>query len=149
MMKKGGSWAGLTLIALVALVACGGGGGTTTAAAPTPCPTDAVADSQARLVSPAPGATGVSPSIGAITFAYGDPNLPFAQILLTPSDGSGPVMTIPTNFSTPPPAAGVITLPIPALKSATTYTVTASTLNFAHLPCFRQVTGALGSFTTS
>jgi hypothetical protein len=145
-MMKGGSWAGLTL---VALVACGGGGAATTAAAPTPCPTDAVADSQARLVSPAPGATGVSPSIGAITFAYGNSNLPFAQILLTPSDGSSPVSTVPTNFLSPPPAAGVITLAIPALKSTTTYAVTASTLNFAHLPCFRQVTGALGSFTTS
>ncbi|MDQ6926922.1 MAG: hypothetical protein M3154_11900 [Candidatus Eremiobacteraeota bacterium] len=139
----------MSLVALVALVACGGGGGTTTAAAPTPCPTDAVADSRARLVAPAPGATGVSPLIGSITFAYGNADLPFAQILLTPGDGSNSVSTIPTNFTTPPPAAGVITLPIPALKPATTYTVTAFTLNFAHLPCFRQVTGALGSFTTS
>jgi hypothetical protein len=131
-------------LALFALAGCSGGGTTSVG---VPCPALAFADVQAKLVAPAPGATGVSPSIGAITFSYTNPSLPSASFTLTPSDGSPPVFS--GSAVTPVTVVpGTATVTIPTLKAATTYHVTGSTVNMAHLSCFAPVTADLGSFTT-
>jgi hypothetical protein len=135
-------------LAVLALAGCSGGG--TVTQTPPPdfgCPSKTVADSQAKLVSPAPGSSGVSPTIGSITLAYGDAGVVNFGVYLTPNDGSAGVWA---GFSPPQnlPPSGVVTFPLPALKSGTTYTVTGQNLNMAHLICFTTVTANFGSFTT-
>ena len=133
-------------LSLLALAACGGGGSTT--ANPPPCDHGSIVDTQAVLVAPAPGATGVSPSVGAITYAYGDGVLYQAPVFLNPTDGSNGVAADYPTVSTPPPAPGVVTRTIPTLKSGTTYLVTVGTINLAHAICYTAVSATLGTFTT-
>ena len=137
-------------LAVFALAGCSGGGTVTQTPSPPPdfgCPSKTIADSQAKLVSPAPGSRGISPTVGSITLAYGDAGVVNFGVYLTPNDGSAAVwagMSPPQNL----PSNGVVTFPLPALKPGTTYTVTGQNLNMAHLICFTTVTANFGSFTT-
>jgi hypothetical protein len=135
----------LASLGFAVLAACSGGGGTAPSE-PSPACGGTVVDTQAKLVSPAPGATGVSPSIGAITFTYGNPATPTASFTLFPSDGSAAVAANVTGTVTIVP--GQWTLLIPALKPATTYRVSGATFDYAHLVCYTTVAADLGSFTT-
>jgi len=143
--------AAIVALAVLTVTGCSGGG-TTTPAPPPPdfgCPSKSIVDPQAKLISPAPGATGVSPAIGSITLAYGYWNLVFNGIQLVPSDGSTPVWAgtnPPPTLNTP--GSGVVTFPIPALKARMTYTAYGSSENMAHLVCYTQITANFGTFTT-
>lgn len=137
------------MLGFVVLAGCSGGGGTAPAPTPTPTPGPCggtVVDTQAKLVSPPPGATGVSPSIGALTFTYGNPLTPIASFSVVSTDGTDRLAGNIGNSVTIVP--GQLTLVIPPLKPATTYRVTGLTFNYAHVPCFTAVTADLGSFTT-
>lgn len=134
----------LASLGFIVLAACSGGG--SNAPAPPPPCGGTVTDTQAKLVSPAPGATGVSPTIGAISFTYGNPATPSASFTLFPSDGSASIAANVTGAVTIVP--GQITILIPALKPATTYRVTGATFDYAHVVCYTTVTADLGSFTT-
>jgi hypothetical protein len=130
-----------SLGAFLALAGCSGGG--TTQPAPV-CPNVVIGDSQAHLVSPPSGATGVSPSIGSITVTYGSASV-LDAIDLTPSDGSPSV----PGTAAPNPSNGTAVVTIPALKPAMKYTVTGHNVNFAHIVgCFTPITANFGSFTT-
>jgi hypothetical protein len=132
-------------LAAALLAGCSGGGATSTSPAPV-CPALAISDSQAHLVNPASGATGVSPSIGTIAVAYGNAAV-LDSVTLTPNDGSAAVGGTPSFTGTLPPS-GTVNVTIPALKPATTYTVAGRSLDFAHMPCFVPTLAAFGSFTT-
>ena len=135
-------------LAVLALAGCSGGGPVTHPPPPDfGCPSKTVADSQAKLVSPAPGASGVSPTVGSITLAYGDAAVVNWGVSLTPNDGSAG-MSAGGNPPQNLPPSGVVTFPVPTLKSGTTYTVTGQNINMAHLICFTTVTANFGSFTT-
>jgi hypothetical protein len=134
-------------LGLLALAACSGGGATTAQqpAPPGACAAVVIVDSQAHLVSPPSGATGVSPSIGSVTVTYGDIRV-FDLISLSPIDGS-PGAAAANLDSTPSPGVAVVT--IGALKPATKYRLTGTSANYAHIPgCFIPVTADFGSFTT-
>ena len=135
-------------LSLLALAACAGGGNTTATPSPPPCDHGSIVDGQAVLVSPAPGATAVSPSIGAVTYAYGNGALVQAPLVLTTVDGSTTFSAFYPTVTPPPPAPGEVTRLIPTLKSGTTYTVTVGTINLAHAICYVAVSATLGSFTT-
>jgi hypothetical protein len=138
-------------VVLFALAACSGGGSTTTAAPPgPPCPVD-VTDTQAKLTSPPAGATGVSPTIGSLTFSYSlQESASSVYYWLAPSDGSAGIGigTFGQNNGVTVLSPGVATMNVPPLKSGVTYSVAGSNVDFAHLVCFRYVTVNLGSFTT-
>ena len=111
------------------------------------CDNTPLTDTQAHLVTPAPGATGVSPTIGSITVAYGNVNV-LNMVTLSPSDGS---VGVPANedYSGGPTASGTVRLLIPPLKPATTYTVIGQRADMVHaVGCFQPVTAYFGSFTT-
>jgi hypothetical protein len=133
-------------LGLLALAGCSGGGATTAQqpAPPGPCPALAIADSQAHLVSPPSGATGVSPSIGSVTVTYGDIRV-FDLVSLSATDGSpGAAANLDST-----PSPGVAVVKIGALKPATKYRLTGTSVNFAHIVgCFIPVTADFGSFTT-
>ena len=134
-------------LGLLALAACSGGGATTPQTRFGPCPNLAIVDSQSHLLTPPSGGTGVSPSIGSISVAYGNSAV-LTFIDLTPNDGS-PTVSGALTFTGVLPSSGVASVTIPALKPATKYTVTGRNADFAHVVgCFTPVTAAFGSFTT-
>ncbi|HEY0615366.1 MAG TPA: hypothetical protein VGC96_12020 [Candidatus Elarobacter sp.] len=98
-------------------------------------------------MTPARGATGVSPAIGQISVAYGNAAVVQFGVTLAPSDGSASLHAAPP-LSGVFPSSGIVTIPIPVLKSGVTYTVTGQSIDLAHVACFTQVTGNFGSFTT-
>ena len=134
----------LLSLGLVALAGCSGGGGTVPNVS---CSNGVATDAQAHLVTPASGATGVSPAIGSITVAYGIATVVQPGVTLTPSDGSASVTGNP-SFTGVLPQSGTVQVTIPALKPSTTYAVTGRSVNMAHVPCFTTVTASFGSFTT-
>jgi len=139
------------LLGVFALSACSGGGVATPAPPQGPCAPN-VTDTQAKLISPPAGATGVSPTIGSITFSYGlEESASTVFYQLTANDGSPPIQLgdYPVHDDVVVISPGVASLAIPPLKSATTYSVTGFNINMVHIVCFRSVTVKLGSFTTS
>jgi hypothetical protein len=135
-------------ISLALVVALGGcsGGGTVQKTFP-PCDNTPSTDSAAHLVAPASGTTGVSPTVGSITVAYGDASV-LDSVSLAPSDGSTPVAGNP-SYTGSLPQSGTVAITIPPLKPATTYAVTGLKVNFAHLVgCFAPLSANFGSFTT-
>jgi hypothetical protein len=134
-------------VAAVTLGGCGGAGGA--GSLPYICPdTPAAVVASGALVSPANGATGVSPSVGRITFTVATPDLqgadPGTVVTLTPA-GGGPALQQPDSVVT---ANGVSSSVIPQLRSATSYTVTISATPTLPGGCPGSVTATLGSFTT-
>src|ERR1700736_2304300 len=127
------------------LAGCSGGGSTKTPFWPG-CPGGpAIADASARLISPAAGATGVSPTIGSITVGYSQPGPIDWGLALTPTDGSpGVAASIPSQAQIDQ-SPGIVTLTIPALQSGKTYTVSGQTINMAHVPCYTPITANNGS----
>ena len=132
----------LAVLFVIPLAACAGGGST----APTPvCPAIVAPpiDPNAKLVSPASGATGVPTTVGTVTFTVTVASLRSGYLTLyipaTPGQGrllGGPIST---------DANGVSSSSIPALAPHTTYNATVG------LPS--QCPGGgpyaiLGSFTT-
>jgi hypothetical protein len=139
----------LVALGLAALAACSGGGGTTPAPDPFGCPASSVVDTQAKLVSPAPGATGVPTSIGTITFSYSNPGLTGAHFALTGTDGSGfTIGQFLGDNGVTVTGPNTASFNVPPLKPRTTYSVGGATVNVAHLICFHDVSANLGSFTT-
>jgi len=135
---------GALLLAALSLTGCGGA-----SSSPYMCPeTPAAVVSSGALVSPANGATGVSPGVGRITFTVVTPGLqgtdPGTVVTLTPA-GGGPAVQQPDSVIT---ANGVSSSVIPPLRSATAYTVTISATPTLPGGCPGLVTAALGSFTT-
>ncbi len=135
------------LVAAATLGGCGGAGGA--GSLPYICPeTPAAVVASGALVSPANGATGVSPSVGRITFTVATPDLqgadPGTVVTLTPAGGA-PALQQPDSVIT---ANGVSSSVIPQLRSATTYAVTISAMPTLPGGCPGSVTAALGSFTT-
>ena len=133
--------------AIFALTACGGGGSSTPVVPIFNCGPSGV-DPAAKLVSPASGATGVSPAIGTIAYSYGYGALaqpePGTMITLHPNNGGADVRA---TFKSS--ANGVATAAVSALAAGTTYTAAVTTVNVAHIVgCDQPATGALGSFTT-
>jgi hypothetical protein len=135
---------GALLLAMLAAAGCGGA-----SSSPYICPeTPAAVVASGALVSPANGATGVSPSVGRITFTVSTSDLqgtdPGTVVTLTPA-GGGPALQQPDSVIT---ANGGSSSVIPQLRSATTYTVTISAAPTLPGGCPGLVTATLGSFTT-
>jgi hypothetical protein len=134
---------GALLLAMLAAAGCGG-----VSSSPYICPDTPAAVASGALVSPPNGATGVSPSVGRITFTVGTPDLqgtaPGTVVTLTPSAG-GPALQQPDSVIT---ANGVSSSVIPQLRSATTYTVTIGATPTLPGGCQGSVTATLGSFAT-
>jgi hypothetical protein len=135
----------LAALFVIPLAACAGGGST----APSPvCPAVVAppVDPNAKLVSPASGATGVPTTVGTVTFTVTVASLRSGILTLyvpaTPGQGrllGGPIST---------DANGVSSSSVPALASRTTYN---ATVGFPIDPVSGCPGGAyaiLGSFTT-
>lgn len=136
-----------TVAVMVAMCAAGCGGTGGADSLPAICPPTATGVlATGVLVSPANGATGVSPSVGRITFTVSSPELqgPGVLVTLTPSGGGGPVQQPDSVITT----NGVSSSVIPALGSATTYAVTVSATPQISAACQGFISAALGSFTT-
>ena len=129
----------------VSAAGCSGSGGADSLPAICPQTGTAVLVTGA-LVSPANGATGVSPSVGRITFTVSSPELqgPGVLVTLTPSGGGGTVRQ-PDSVIT---GNGISSSVIPTLASGTTYAVTVSATPQISAACQGFVSAALGSFTT-
>ena len=137
----------LVCAAALGLAGCGGAGGA--GSLPYICPqTPAGAVSSGALVSPPNGATGVSPSVGRITFMVASPDLqgtaPGTVVTLTPA-GGGAVLRQPDSVIT---TNGVSSSVVPQLQSGTTYAVTVSAAPALPGGCAGAVSASLGSFTT-
>ncbi|HTV92775.1 MAG TPA: hypothetical protein VMG98_08680 [Verrucomicrobiae bacterium] len=133
--------------ALIALAACGGG---SFSAAPTPTPSSALvacwfsgSAPASTLVSPAPGATGVPDSTSTLIFSSAL-ETPFGAPGIEVAFGTGDFYLTSTVTAT----ASGYSVPLPALVSHTTYTVTA----LFTVPLSESSCGTLpvveGSFTT-
>jgi len=138
---------GFVCAAVFGVAGCGGAGGA--GSLPYICPqTPAGVVSSGSLISPANGATGVSPSVGQITFTVASPDLhgaaPGTVVTLTPA-GGGTVLRQPDSVIT---ANGVSSSVIPQLQSGTTYAVTVSAAPTLPGGCAGAVSASLGSFTT-
>lgn len=137
----------VAVFALAALSGCGGGGGS--AGFIDPCPIlPAVTDPLATLTAPAKGATGVSASIGSVSFTVTNADLQTGifQLVATSPPSSTPVVFRPAITAG---AGGVLSVAIPALQPHTTYDATIEA--FPGVPdtnCRAQVNAELGSFTT-
>jgi hypothetical protein len=134
-------------VAALAAAGCGGSGGA--GSLPYICPeTPSSVVASGALVSPANGATGVSPSIGRITFTVSSPDLQGTTsqtaVTLTPVGGGAP-LTQPDSVIT---TNGLSSSVIPPLHGATTYTVTVRAAPTLPGGCPGSVSAALGSFTT-
>jgi hypothetical protein len=138
---------GIALVVLAALTGCGGGGGGSGFIDPCPA-VAAVLDPGATLTSPAKGSTGVSTTVGTVSFTVTDPSLQtgiFQLIAISPPSTSPVVSHPPITIG----AGGVLSVPIPALQPHTTYAASAS--GFPSDPatgCRGLVTANLGTFTT-
>ncbi|HTD37326.1 MAG TPA: hypothetical protein VK669_07420 [Candidatus Limnocylindrales bacterium] len=138
---------GFVCASALGVAGCGGAGGA--GSLPYICPqTAAGVVSSGALISPANGATGVSPSVGQITFTVGSPDLqgtaPGTVVTLTPASG-GAVLRQPDSVIT---TNGVSSSVIPQLQSGTTYAVTVSATPALPGGCAGSVSASLGSFTT-
>jgi hypothetical protein len=103
-----------------------------------------IVDSQAKLVSPADGATGVPVTVGTVVFSYQNAALSGGTVQLTPSSPPG---SQPVTGTVQGAGPGQAQATIGDLQPATTYTVRAtSSARFG--PCGVPVIGNLGSFTT-
>ena len=131
------------------LAGCGSGNGSTAPCMPVP----QVVPAPPTLLSPAPGATGVSPSGLTVTISYD----PAGNGTLRLVDGSGATLTggafapAPTGSGQP---AGSAVASAPPLAARTTYTVFVDAVYPPANPCIQDArSGAtsfqLGSFTTS
>jgi hypothetical protein len=139
---------GAALVAILALGACAGGGAMM-ATTPTQCPAIAgIFDPNARLVSPAPGATGVSTSIGSLSFTVSLAALRSGTVTLGVSAGSGSAPAVEAGPITTD-ANGVSSASLPLLQPHTTYDarIHANPLDPAS-GCRGAVDGDLGTFTT-
>ncbi|HTD34107.1 MAG TPA: hypothetical protein VK665_10630 [Candidatus Elarobacter sp.] len=135
---------GTLVVAAFAAAGCGG-----VSSSPYICPeTPAAVVASGALVSPANGTTGVSPSVGRITFTVSSPDLqgtaPGTVVALTPRGGGSPVQQPDSVITT----NGVSSSVIPPLRAATTYGVTITSTPTLPGGCSGLVTAALGSFTT-
>ena len=138
---------GFVCAAALGIAGCGGAGGA--GSIPYICPQTPVGVvSSGALISPANGATGVSPSVGRITFTVASPDLqgsaPGTVVTLTPA-GGGAVLRQPDSVIT---TNGVSSSVIPQLQSGTTYAVTVSAAPTLPGGCTGAVSASLGSFTT-
>ena len=137
----------VAVFALAALSGCGGGGGSAGFVDPCPAVT-AVTDPLATLTAPAKGATGVSTTIGSVSFTVTNAELQTGifQLVATSPPSSTPVVNRPPITAG---AGGVLSVAIPALQPHTTYD--ASIQAFPGIPdsnCRGQVNADLGTFTT-
>ena len=137
----------IALLALAALTGCGAGGGGDAFVDPCPAVTG-VLDPGATLTSPAKGATGVSTTIGSVSFTVTNPSLQtgiFQLVAISPSNPTPIVYRPPITSG----AGGVLSVAIPALQPHTTYD--ANIAGFPSIPdsnCRGLVTADLGTFTT-
>ena len=124
------------------LAGCGGGGGTTSQVPFAGCPAIVAAqDTTLTLISPARGATGVSPTVGTIAFSG---SFAYASVTLSPHDGTGQITSGPVIA-----ANGVDTATIPTLHSGVLYDVQPLTMPMPSVPgCTFQSFQYAGSFTT-
>jgi hypothetical protein len=137
----------VAVLALAALSGCAGGGGSAGFADPCPAVTG-VTDPLATLTAPAKGATGVSTTIGTVSFTVSNADLQTGifQLIATSPPNATPVVFRPPITAG---AGGVLSVAIPVLQSRTTYD--ASIQAFPAIPgtsCRGQVSADLGTFTT-
>jgi hypothetical protein len=137
----------LVLVATLLLAACGGGGRTVPAncetggtCPPPPCAIIAVIDSSLMLISPAKNATGVSTTVGTITFSSA---FSYATLTLSPHDGTAQLTGLPVTA-----ANGVQSVPVPALHAGVVYDVQVLTAPSAGPGCTSTSIQYAGSFTT-
>jgi hypothetical protein len=136
----------LTVLALAVLAGCGGGGGSSGFV--DPCPVVVLSDPGATLTSPAKGATGVSTTIGSLSFTVSDPSL---QIRIFQLIAISPPSTTPVVYRPPITIGpgGVLSVALPVLQPRTTYGAIES--GFPADPvtgCRSTVNANLGAFTT-
>jgi len=141
----------LAALFVIPLAACAGGGSTVPSGPLrlTPCPAVAGAfDANAKLVSPASGATGVPTTVGTVTFTVTIASLRSGILTLFVPANPGNVGAVQGGpISTD--ANGVSSSSIPALAPHTTYTVTVDAYPVDPVTgCPGQVYATLGSFTT-
>lgn len=129
------------VLAAAVLAGCSGAGVTGPACPPQP----ALIGTVGALVSPPNHATGVSTTIGTLTFTLSDPTLQSATLSLSPagvpaSVRGGPITASGGNYSST----------IPALQSGLTYQVGIfTTVPLAGYPgCTVNRGGVVGEFTT-
>jgi len=124
----------LTMSALCAFAVCGCAGSGGTAAQTTLC-SNVIAPTP-LLVSPAPGETGVSTSIGSIILSRA---VSTETATLTPAGGS------PIALGNVVPGSTQESVTVPTLASGTSYSVAISNIGGA---CGASVTQTIGSFVT-
>jgi hypothetical protein len=138
------------VFAIMALSACSGAGSTTTAtpAGAKPCNITGIVDPNARLVSPAPGATGVSISVGSLSFTVSNAALRTGTVTLWISVGSGSAPAVEAGpIATD--ANGVSSASLPVLQPHTTYEARIHVVERDSAGnCVGVVDGDLGPFTT-
>ena len=125
------------------LAGCSGGGSNTGGG--YACPALSVSDPGATLVAPARGATGVSTTVGTLTFTVTNPTLRSGTVTLSvkgqnTSIQGGPIAT---------DANGLSSSSVPVLQPHTTYEARVrSTTVDQKTFCPSSADGDLGSFTT-
>ena len=134
-------------LAALAVAGCSGGGATVTGGS-APCPVAGVFDPNAKLVSPAPGATGVPVTVGALSFTVSNPALRSGTVTLWIAVGSGNAPVVQGGSITTD-ANGVSTASLPVLQRHTTYDARIHATPIGPSgTCLGAVDGDLGSFTT-
>ncbi len=130
--------AATAFLAMIVLNSCAGGGSVQPQPTATPdrggCTALLVNDPQLALIAPAANATGVSTTVGSITFSA---SRLYHDLTLSPNDGSGNVAGGPIT-----PSNGNYVSALPVLRSHVTYSVTIS-------PTASACVYFPGSFTTS
>lgn len=141
----------LAALFVMPLAACAGGGSTVSSgpSGPNGCPAvTGVFDANAKLVSPAGGATGVPTTVGTVTFTVTIASLRSGTLtLFVPANpgNQGAVQGGPISTD----ANGVSSSPVPALAPHTTYTATVHVRPVDPVTgCTSQADATLGSFTT-
>ena len=109
---------GLIAVAMLPLVACSSGSGSASATRSTTCVPAPVALTPGSLISPAPGATGVSATIGQISLtAFSVSTVVGAKVTLAPTNGGGIISSTSVIAS----GTNTYTAAIPALSSGVIY----------------------------
>jgi hypothetical protein len=134
---------------LIPVAACAGGCSTATSGTARNCPAiTGVFDRNAKLVSPASGATGVPTTVGTVTFTVDLASLRSGTLtLFVPANpaNQGAVQGGPISTD----ANGVSSSSVPALAPHTTYTAAVDVRPVDPVTgCTGQAGASLGSFTT-